>query len=158
MTTEFHKILVPVDFSPCSLEAYRTAVILAEQFGGEILVLHVIDTRILESLMELPAGKTDAPAKVLQKKARLRFRSFLSGLSNDAKIRRIIVTGVPFHEIVKIARLERTDLIVMGRYGGTGELEKIFFGSTAEKVVRIAPCAVLSIPLQDRSRKSAPLK
>lgn len=69
----------------------------------------------------------------------------------------MIVTGVPFHEIVKTARLEQVDLIVMGRYGGTGELEKIFFGSTAEKVVRVAPCAVLSIPLiQSGSRRPTP--
>ena len=59
------------------------------------------------------------------------------------------MTGVPFQEIIKIAHREQASLIVMGRYEGTGEMEKIFFGGTAEKVVRIAPCAVLSIPLND---------
>ncbi len=147
MTTAFHKIMVPVDFSLCSREAYRVAATLAKQFGGELLVLHVIDSRIIEAFTEVQKVKTDAVTKVFHKKTRLRFRSFLSGHPSDVKLRRIIVTGVPFHEIVKLARLERVDLIVMGRYGGTGELEKIFFGSTAEKVVRVAPCAVLSIPV-----------
>ena len=155
---KFHKILVPVDFSPCSLEAYRAAVTLARQFGGEVLVLHVMDRRILESVIEIQKGEADALTKALQKKARLRFRTFLSGHPGDVKIRRLIVTGVPFHEIVKTARLERVNLIVMGRYGGTGELEKIFFGSTTEKVVRVAPCAVLSIPLMKdlSSRRTVP--
>jgi nucleotide-binding universal stress UspA family protein len=153
MTTEFHKILVPVDFSPCSLEAYRTAVTLAQQFGGELVVLHVIDTRILASLADVSPIKADALTKVLHKKVRLQFRSLLSGGRADVKARQIVVTGVPFHEIVKAARLEQVDLIVMGRYGGTGELEKIFFGSTVEKVIRVAPCAVLSIPLIEVSSK-----
>lgn len=72
---------------------------------------------------------------------------------SNVKLRWIIMAGVPFHEIVKLARLEQVDLIVMGRYRGTGELEKIFFGSTAEKVVRVAPCAVLSIPLITTGQK-----
>lgn len=147
MTTAFHKILVPVDFSPCSREAYRASLTLAKQFGGELLALHVIDSRIIEAVAEAQAAKADALTKVFHKKVRLRLRSFLSRHPADVKLRRIILTGVPFHEIVRLARLERVDLIVMGRYGGTGELEKIFFGSTAEKVVRVAPCAVLSIPL-----------
>lgn len=153
---KFHKILVPVDFSPCSLEAYRAAATLTRQFGGELLLFHVIDTRILESLSKVQTIKTVELTKALQKKARLQFRSFLSKDIDGLKIRRVIVTGAPFQEIIKIARREQVNLIVMGRYGGTGEMEKIFFGSTAEKVVRVAPCAVLSIPLNDdrfRSRK-----
>ncbi len=147
MTTAFRKILVPVDFSPCSGEAFRSAVALRRWFGGELLVLHVIDTRSLESLADLLAPERDVLIKTLHKRARERFRTFLAEHVEGVGLRRMIVTGVPFHEIVKIARLERVDLIVMGRYGGTGELEEIFFGSTAEKVVRVAPCAVLSVPL-----------
>jgi len=151
---KFHKILVPVDFSPCSLEAYRAGVTLIRQFGGELLVFHVIDARILESLTEIQMVKTDQLIKALHKKARLQFRSFLSKERDNEKVQRIIVTGIPFQEIIKVARLEKVNLIVMGRYGGTGEMEKIFFGSTAEKVVRVAPCAVLSIPLIENIARS----
>lgn len=153
MRPTFHKILVPVDFSPCSQEAYRAAVTLAEQFKAELIILHVIDTRILEGIREAGLRRDDVAAKALQRASRLRLRSFLAGHSAHLKIRRLVVTGVPFHEIVKLSRLEKVDLIVMGRYGGTGDLEKIFFGSTAEKVVRIAPCAVLSIPLTGEARR-----
>jgi len=144
---EFHKILIPVDFSSCSLEAFRAAVVLAQQFKAELLVLHVIDSRLLSSFAAAGSLQKGALAKGLHKKARLQFRSFLPKQPVGLKLHRMIVSGVPFQEIVKIARMEKVNLIVMGRYGGTGELEKIFFGSTAEKVVRMAPCAVLSIPL-----------
>ena len=147
MKPTFHKILVPVDFSLCSIAAFRAAAILGEQFGAELWVLHVIDSRIVESLSEIGAEKTDVLTKRFRDRARSCFRSFLSETPAGLKIHRVVVLGAPFQEIVKMARVEQMDLIVMGRYGGAGEMEKIFFGSTAEKVVRIAPCAVLSIPL-----------
>jgi nucleotide-binding universal stress UspA family protein len=91
--------------------------------------------------------------KALHKRARLKLGLFLTNHPPDVKMHRIVVQGSPFSEIVKISRKEKVDLIVMGRYGGTGELEKIFFGSTAEKVVRMAPCAVLSIPMTERGAR-----
>jgi nucleotide-binding universal stress UspA family protein len=61
---------------------------------------------------------------------------------------------VPFVEIAKTARSEQVGLVVMGSYGGSaGSVEKIFFGSTAEKVVRTAGCPVLTVPLPGRSLK-----
>jgi nucleotide-binding universal stress UspA family protein len=57
--------------------------------------------------------------------------------------------GIPFQEIAVIARDLAVDLIVMGGYGrsGRGPIEEIFFGSTAEKAVRLLPCPVLCVPL-----------
>jgi nucleotide-binding universal stress UspA family protein len=146
----FQKILVPVYFSPSSSQAYSVAQTLARTDGAELLIVHVIDSRDLELLAEVGALKGDAVEKALHKRARLKLGTFLSTHPRDVKCHRIIVQGSPFGEIIKISRKEKIDLIVMGRYGGTGELEKIFFGSTAEKVVRMAPCAVLSIPLIER--------
>jgi nucleotide-binding universal stress UspA family protein len=56
--------------------------------------------------------------------------------------------GIPFQEIAVIARDLAADLIVMGGYGrsGRGPIEEVFFGSTAEKVVRLLPCPVLCVP------------
>jgi nucleotide-binding universal stress UspA family protein len=63
-------------------------------------------------------------------------------------VRRMILEGTPFVEIAKTARAEKSDLVVMGSYGGrSGSVDKIFFGSTAEKVVRTAGCPVLTVPL-----------
>jgi nucleotide-binding universal stress UspA family protein len=60
----------------------------------------------------------------------------------------MVVEGSPFVEIAKTARTGKVDLVVMGSYGGrSGSVDKIFFGSTAEKVVRTAGCPVLTVPL-----------
>jgi nucleotide-binding universal stress UspA family protein len=64
------------------------------------------------------------------------------------KVTRMIVEGAPFVEIAKVARTGNIDLVVMGSYGGrSGSVDKIFFGSTAEKVVRTAGCPVLTVPI-----------
>ena len=143
----YRKILAPIDFSPCSLEACRVAVALAEQFKAELTVLHVIDIRVLESLAQVSERKVEELKKLFHKRARLQLRSLLPEIPPGIRFQRRIASGAPVSEIVSTIRTDEIDLIVMGRYGGTGELEKIFFGSTVERVVRLAPCAVLSVPL-----------
>ena len=70
----------------------------------------------------------------------------------SVKMQRLIREGEPFTEIMRVARTMKPDLIIIGSYGGrTGQMEKIFFGSTAEKVVRAAPCPVLCVPLSART-------
>lgn len=149
----FSTILVPVDFSPCSNEAFRVACRLARLGGSQVLVLHVIDTSALEAfhrlgLLAVPSEGT-AQRRRLRHHARLNVRQLLE--SEDAKgvaCTRAVVEGAPFVEIAKVARTQPIDLIVMGTYGGrTGSVEKLFFGSTAEKVVRTAGCPVLTVPL-----------
>jgi hypothetical protein len=62
-------------------------------------------------------------------------------------ITRLLSEGKPFVEIARITRTEHVDLVVMGSYGGqTGDITRIFFGSTAEKVVRTVNCPVLCVP------------
>ncbi len=151
----FEKILVPVDFSPCSEEAFRLAVSLARVYQSEVLLLHVIDRRALDALNRAglaPPSEERGQIKRLRHHARLNARRLLE--LDDAKgvaIRRLLEEGVPFVEIAKVARAERVGLVVMGSYGGTvGSVDKIFFGSTAEKVVRTAGCPVLTVPLSAR--------
>jgi len=146
---------VPVDFSPCSEEAYRTALSLARIFQAELILLHVIDTKSLEALNTLGLALPSQEAgqkKRLSHQARLHCRRFLA--MEDAKgvsVRRIVLEGSPFVEIVRTARSEKVDLVVMGSYGGfTSNVEKIFFGSTAERVVRTAGCPVLCVPIRGK--------
>lgn len=149
----FKKILVPVDFSPCSDEAFRVACEVARLCGAAITVLHVIDTGALAAFnrLGLVAVPSDATAqrRRLRHHARLKVRRLLeSKAAKDVVVTRTIVEGSPFVEIAKFARTEHVDLIVMGSYGGrAGSVDKIFFGSTAEKVVRTAGCPVLTVPL-----------
>lgn len=148
----FQKILVPVDFSPCSEEAFRVALSLARIFDAEVILLHVVDTKSLDTLnmqgLAAP-GEFSGQKKRLRHHARLNARRLLQ--MDEAKgvaISRVLAEGSPFVEIAKTAREEKVNLVVLGSYGGrSGGVDKIFFGSTAEKVVRTAGCAVLTVPL-----------
>jgi nucleotide-binding universal stress UspA family protein len=159
----FQTILMPVDFSACSDEAFRVATDLARVCGSRLLVLHVIDTSTLAAFhrLGLLAVPSDAAAqrRRLRHHARLNVRGLLeSDAVKGLSCTRTIVEGTPFVEIAKVARLQHVDLVVMGTYGGrAGSVDKIFFGSTAEKVVRTAGCPVLTVPLAPRgtARKEA---
>ena len=76
----FTKILVPVDFSPCSEEAYRIALSFARSFQAEVLLLHVVDTKSLDALNRLglaPASEAAKQKKQLHHHARLYARQLL---------------------------------------------------------------------------------
>jgi nucleotide-binding universal stress UspA family protein len=151
--TMFRKILVPVDFSSCSEEAFRVALQLGHMFGSAIVVIHAIDLSAIAAFnrLGLLAVPSDAVAqrKRLRHHARLKMRQLLESLPADGlNVDRVIVEGTPFVEIGKFVRQARVELIVLGSYGGRSEsMEKIFFGATAEKVIRTAGCAVLTVPL-----------
>jgi nucleotide-binding universal stress UspA family protein len=149
----FRRILVPVDFSSCSNEAFRMALQLAKAFQAELIVLHVIDTSAIAAfnrlgLLAVPSDQTKQRRR-LRHQARLKTRQLLASQSTEGvPIERVVVEGAPFVEIAKFARQTRIDLIVLGSYGGRSEnMDKIFFGATAEKVVRTVACAVLTVPL-----------
>jgi nucleotide-binding universal stress UspA family protein len=152
-TMLFNQILLPVDFSPCSDEAFRMGCRLTRMTGAVVIALHVIDTSILAVLPQI--GLSVIPSSVQAQRRRLRHhaRSSLRRLleCDEAKgvnCTRLILEGVPYAEIVKVTRTKAIDLIVMGTYGvRAGNIDKLFFGSTAEKVMRIAGCSVLTVPL-----------
>src|SRR5262245_59471213 len=150
----FSSILVPVDFSPCSVEAFRIALSLAEMTKATLLLLHVIDTSAVDAfnrlgLLAVPSDSS-AQKKRLRHHARLNARRLLESVNTSGvTVHRMVLEGTPFAEIAKTARAEKIDLLVMGSYGGRADrMDKIFFGSTAEKVVRTAGCSVLTVPLQ----------
>lgn len=152
----FRKILVPVDFSPCSNEAFRVALRIARAFRSEVLVLHVIDTSAIDAfnrlgLLAIPSDASRQRRR-LRHHARLKTRQLLEAQSTGGvQVERLVAEGAPFVEIARLARQERVDLIVLGSYGGRSEsMDKIFFGATAEKVVRTAACAVLTVPVAVR--------
>src|SRR5574340_1796922 len=112
----FTKILVPVDFSPCSEAAFRIALSFANLFQAEVLLLHVIDTKNLDALNRLGLASSSAveqQKKRLHHHARLNARRLLAW--DEAKgvtIRRLLASGSPFEEIARTARVEGVDLVV----------------------------------------------
>ena len=136
------RILVPTDFSPCSQDAVRYAAVLAKRFGASISVLHVIETlsyTLTESLQWV-----DLYAHV-----RTLVEPMMDGLVRDLREQKFtavgtLIQGVAYDEIVKKAKEESADLIVMGTHGRRG-MRHLLMGSVAERVVRAAPCPVLTV-------------
>lgn len=148
------KILVPIDFSPCSLDAFHMAVSVARRYDAGLLLVYVVDMRLFDAVERLGIPVRTEQMKTFRHRIRLAFRRLMAS-TKGMKMRRVVLEGTPFTEIMRLARSEKVDMIVIGTYGGrTGEVEKIFFGSTAEKVVRAAPCPVLTVP-SDSQRVTA---
>jgi nucleotide-binding universal stress UspA family protein len=144
-TIALTRILVPTDFSAPSDVALRYAVSLAGAFGAQLHLLHVVE-REQQWAAELAAvaaidvdaenrARSDAGlAELLTREERERYAATL-----------VTLTGAPFVEIVRYARREAIDLIVMGTHG-RGAIAHLLVGSVAENVVRKAPCPVLTVP------------
>ncbi|MEP9410596.1 MAG: universal stress protein [Candidatus Brocadia sp.] len=139
------KILFPTDFSECAEHALKYAISLATAYDAKLYVLHVITE------LNIPVGLGvstyplseiyDAMEKEAQKKMQ---RLIPAQLQEKGKVENIIIRGTPFLEIIKTARKYDIDLITIATHGRTG-LSHVFLGSTAEKVVRQAPCPVLCV-------------
>jgi len=139
---KFRRILVPVDFSDHSRQALRAAIALARQFGSSLAVVHVTRRNRPDShaVAEL-AGMTFDP----RPDGRTRLAQFVEREAPDNfKPKRMVVDGVPHVEIAKSATAWKADLIVISTHGYTG-LKQVLMGSTAERVVRHAPCPVLVV-------------
>jgi len=139
-------ILVPVDFSPTSLNAMRVAVGLAEP-EGDITLLHVIDKDFVEDAVAAGMGSSDDLTARLREQAESNFAAALETVqAGEVNVERMIVVGSPFVEILKIARDLDLPMIVMGMRGRSTSTEDLLFGSTAEKVLRGARIPVLCVP------------
>ena len=141
------EILVPVDFSPCSVNALRVAVGIAAP-DGDLTLLHVIDDEFIDAAVAAGMGSSDDIRARLKEQAESNFSGVLEGIdTNQVDIEKMIVSGLPFVEILKIARDLDLPMIVMGIRGKSTPAEEILFGSTAEKVLRGTRVPVLCVPL-----------
>jgi universal stress protein A len=139
-------ILVPVDFSPCSANAVRAAAAIAAP-DGDLTLLHVIDQDFINDGVAASLGTSEDITAHLREHAELNFNNMLEGLdTGEVNIERMIVVGIPFVEILKIARDLDLPMIVMGVRGRSSPPEEVLFGSTAEKVLRGTRVPVLCVP------------
>lgn len=136
-------ILVPVDFSKHSLAALDFAVNLAQLTSAPILVCHALDPIY-------SGGRFDSPRlRPFRAEALAGAKQRLAKLANQrvkphATLAHRVVEGVAYTAIVNLASQVKAGLIVMGSQGRTG-LSRLFIGSVAERVVRLAPCPVLVV-------------
>jgi nucleotide-binding universal stress UspA family protein len=141
-------MLVPTDFRSGSRAALERAVTCLAPEGGKVVVLHVIDLHLLEHTLCLFPKAEEADVRTrLRQQARQQYAQLASGIENEkVECELLIVEGQPFLKIVRFARDLDVDMIVMAVHRGPEHLEQFLFGSTAERVMRIAPCPVLIVP------------
>ena len=141
----FKELVVATDFSEYSLRAIDYGVEIAEKFASHMTLVYVVEpllqaadlTWTTVDFEELNKAHKEAAEKQLKQIVDERIRK---GISCDT----VILFGKPFVEILKYAKEENADLIVMATHG-RGAISHLLMGSTAEKVVRKALCPVLTV-------------
>ena len=137
-------ILVPTDFSECSDAAVKYGRAMADTFGASLHLLHGVQDPYTQpwAAEAVPAPLGDMLAQ-WQAQARVRLQELMpEGARADVMV--AVQVGSPFQEIVRYAEEQAIDLIVIGTHG-RGPLGHMLLGSVAEKVVRKAPCPVLTV-------------
>ena len=139
-------VLYPTDFSEHSLVALPIALDLAHRYGATFHCLHALDWGhefFLASgyIAPFPIDEASVQSSVEERLERF-VREHVQ--TADRALRQKVVLGKPFVEIIRYCQEEKIDLIVLGTHGHSA-LASILLGSVAEKVVRKAPCAVLTI-------------
>ncbi len=147
MTQVFSNILLPTDFSDVALPAVECARNLAGVFSAQLHCLHVVDDAYqywgAVGPESLPIGP---PPDEMIKSASERLARFCGQHLADLKkpLKSHVAIGRPFFEIISYARDNNIDLIVMGTHG-RGAIAQVLLGSTTDKIVHKAPCAVLTV-------------
>ena len=142
---EIKKILVPVDFSDNSIKILQSALYFANTCKARLSFIFVVQSFEDYSGFFVPHMPVARFEEELLQSAEKKMEEFLNehlpaGLSRQAKV----ISGDVAEEIVLFAKEEKIDIIIMGTHGYKG-VEKILFGSVAEKVVKTAPCPVLTV-------------
>jgi nucleotide-binding universal stress UspA family protein len=142
-------ILLPTDGSDCSAKAVAYALSFARQLGGRVVALHVIDRRWDEQMRVMYADVgQDMTEKVrtgYEEEARRILREVTDAAGKvGVPVETKILAGIPSEDIVRLAGELPADLIIMGTHGRAG-VSHLLLGSVAEKVVRRAPCPVLTV-------------
>lgn len=136
-------ILVPLDFSNTSAKALTYAIRMAEQFGSKIILVNVIEPIATPDLAYHPLMLESEESRAAARRA-IESTARKARLPDSMLDRIVIRNGAPFVEITEAARTLKADLIIITTHGYTG-LKHVFMGSTAERVVRHAPCPVLVV-------------
>jgi universal stress protein A len=144
-------ILVATDFSPSAARAVETAADYARHFQAQLIVLHAyrVDIPVASPLTGGGYVLPDGFFEHLAKEARMR----VERVANELTAKGVSAIGVavdrhPASAIVEEAKARKADLIVMGTRGLTG-IKHLALGSVADRVVRTAPCPVLTIGHED---------
>lgn len=142
----FRRIVHPTDFSRASERAFRTAVDLAARGRGRLLLLHVVAAPAVTLEDSYLTARTYLEMeKGVEREARVRLQKLRQRAAKaGVKARMAVERGIAAEQIVRVARRNRADVIVLGTHGRTG-LRRVLVGSVAERVVSLATCPVLTV-------------
>lgn len=143
----YRRILWPTDFSLLAEAALPHALKLAAGSGAELVVLHVLPTAALFAIPEMAGAaweQLERENRAVGKAELRRVTDQVQGRASKLRVHSVLVQGVPFDQILRVAKRLRCDLIVLATHGRTG-LQHVLIGSVAENVVRRAPCPVLTV-------------
>lgn len=145
-----YKVLVAIDFSPCSAHALNSSKLIMGRKPDLIFVLHVIDQDFVKKCISSRLGTVSQIKKILFLEAKKKLRQFLQvhNMINDS-IEMEVCEGTVFLEINKKAIEKDVDIVIMGTQGTSGDFKDIFFGSTTERVLRFIKRPVLCVPVEE---------
>ncbi len=155
---EFHRVVAACDLSAYSEQVLDCAASLAERLGGDLVVVHVINRRDIDALMEavhkIVPDETGMALSVNEylesvQSERVEKIEALIGKTCMAgrKVRKVFRIGIPCEEILGVADAEKADLLVIGSKGKSN-IAGLLFGSTAERILRNSRAPVLTVRLQ----------
>lgn len=143
---EIKKVLIPTDFSEISDQVIEIALFMVKKFEAHLVFLHVMERidhpRDMTALFD--DGYEQLEARGLITLNKLIVMAKQQGIEAQSELKE----GVPYIEIVKLAKQMEADLIILGTHG-RGGLSHMFMGSQAERVVRMAPCPVTTIRVKE---------
>jgi len=138
-------IMAATDFSKYSRHAFLYAESMAKEYKAKLVIIHVVEDKLPTFVSEYSGVPLEAIVESQEKKAWGELRAFAkSEVEASINVELMVRRGTPYVEIIKVAREKQVDLIVIATHG-RNMLSHTLFGSTAERVVRKAPCPVLSV-------------
>jgi len=139
-------VLVPTDFSEASETALNYGRAMAEAFGASLHLVHVMEDLLAHAwAAEVYVASAPNLRADIERESRLRLESMLPETDRERLQARVaLLAGNPFIEIIRYAKANGIDLIVMGTHG-RGPIAHMLLGSVAERVVRKSPCPVLTV-------------
>ena len=145
-------ILFATDFSEGSKNALPYAVDLAKRYEAKLYFMHVIYDVARTTGWYVPHISVEEIYNDLEKSAKTELeKTFVEEMRGFKGIEHVVLKGTPYEEICRFAEDNKIDIIVLGTHGRKG-IDRMIFGSTAEQVVRHAPCPVLSVRLPKHSK------
>ena len=141
----FKEIVVPTDFSEHSLRAIDYSVEIGDKFTSHLTLVYVVEPLLQAADLTWTTVDFEELNKAHKRSAEQQLQQLHDDrIPKDVSCSTAILFGKPFVEILKYAKEENADLIVMATHG-RGAITHLLMGSTAEKVVRKAPCPVLTV-------------